>query len=33
MGNPKLMSDSIHPNDDGYTIMAKKFYEAMKPYL
>jgi acyl-CoA thioesterase-1 len=33
MGNPKLMSDPIHPNDDGYAIMAKKFYEAMKPYL
>jgi len=33
MGNPKLMSDPIHPNDDGYKVMAKKFYEAMKPYL
>lgn len=33
MGNPKLMSDPIHPNDDGYTVMARKFYEAMEPYL
>ena len=33
MGNPKLMSDPIHPNDAGYTILAEKFYEAMKPYL
>jgi len=33
MGNPKLMSDPIHPNDAGYTIMARKFFEAMKPYL
>ena len=33
MGNPKFMSDPIHPNDEGYAIMAKKFYEAMKPYL
>ena len=29
MGNSKLMSDAIHPNADGYKIMAQKFYEAM----
>jgi lysophospholipase L1-like esterase len=29
MGNRKLMSDPIHPNDEGYKIMAQKFYEAM----
>jgi len=29
MGNRKLMSDAIHPNDDGYKMMAQKFYEAM----
>jgi len=29
MGNRKLMSDPIHPNDAGYKIMAQKFYEAM----
>jgi|WetSurMetagenome_2_1015567.scaffolds.fasta_scaffold02806_4 acyl-CoA thioesterase I len=33
MGNMQLMSDSIHPNDAGYTKMAQKFYEALKPYL
>jgi acyl-CoA thioesterase I len=33
MGNPQLMSDSIHPNDAGYSKMADKFYEAVKPYL
>ena len=29
MGNRKLMSDAIHPNDDGYKIMAERFYQAM----
>ena len=33
MGNRQLMSDSIHPNDAGYTIMAERFYRALKPYL
>ncbi len=33
MGNHELMSDPIHPNDEGYTIVAQKFYEAVKPYL
>jgi lysophospholipase L1-like esterase len=33
LGDRSLMSDSIHPNDDGYAIMAEKFYQAMKPYL
>ena len=33
MGNHKLMSDRIHPNDAGYTIMAQRFYEAVRPYL
>ena len=31
--HPDLMSDPIHPNEAGYTIMAKRFYEAIKPYL
>jgi len=26
MGNRKLMSDPIHPNDAGYKIMAQRFY-------
>ena len=33
MGNTQLMSDSIHPNDAGYTKVARQFYEALKPYL
>jgi len=31
MGNRKLMSDPIHPNDAGYKIMAERFYKAMLP--
>ena len=31
MGNRKLMSDPIHPNDAGYKIMADRFYNAMRP--
>jgi len=30
MGNRKLMSDPIHPNDAGYKIIAETFYEAMR---
>jgi lysophospholipase L1-like esterase len=30
MGNRKLMSDPIHPNDDGYKIIAQRFYKAMR---
>lgn len=33
IGRKELMSDPIHPNDRGYTLMAEKFYEAMQPYL
>jgi acyl-CoA thioesterase-1 len=33
MGNTQLLSDSIHPNDAGYTKVARQFYEALKPYL
>ena len=32
-GKQRLMSDPIHPNDKGYTIMAEMFYEAIKPFL
>lgn len=28
-GNPEFMSDSIHPNDKGYEIMAGYFYKAL----
>jgi lysophospholipase L1-like esterase len=31
LGNRKLMSDPIHPNGDGYKIMAERFLEAMLP--
>jgi lysophospholipase L1-like esterase len=31
MGNRKLMSDPIHPNNAGYTIMAQRFFKAMSP--
>ncbi len=30
MGNRKLMSDPIHPNDAGYKILAERFNEAMQ---
>lgn len=33
MGKSDLMSDSIHPNDKGYTLMSQKFYNAIQPYL
>jgi len=33
IGDKSLMSDPIHPNGRGYTLMAQKFYRAMKPYL
>ncbi len=28
-GNRQLMSDPIHPNDEGYARMARRFYEAI----
>ena len=31
MGNRKLMSDPIHPNDAGYKMIAQRFYQAMRP--
>jgi lysophospholipase L1-like esterase len=33
MGNQGLMSDRIHPNGEGYAIMAQHFYQAVEPYL
>jgi lysophospholipase L1-like esterase len=33
MGHNDLMSDRIHPNGKGYTIMAAHFLEAIEPYL
>jgi len=31
MGNRKLMSDPIHPNGDGYKMIAERFLAAMHP--
>ena len=33
IGNSKLMSDPIHPNDAGYTKVAEKFRKALGSYL
>jgi lysophospholipase L1-like esterase len=33
LGNRSLMSDTIHPNSDGYRIMAEHFAEALEPYV
>ena len=33
IGQEKYMSDPIHPNGEGYAIMAERFYKAIKPYL
>jgi acyl-CoA thioesterase I len=30
MGDDDLMSDMIHPNDQGYKLVAEKFYEKMQ---
>lgn len=31
--NRELMSDSIHPNDEGYKIVAEKIFKAVKEYI
>ena len=33
MGDTSLMSDRIHPNGEGYEIMAGKFLKAITPFL
>ncbi len=33
MGKSGLMSDAIHPNQKGYTLMAQHFYKAGQPYF
>jgi acyl-CoA thioesterase-1 len=33
LGRPDLMSDPIHPNSAGYTLMAERFFETIRPYL
>ena len=32
-GNSDLMSDLIHPNSKGYSIIAQRFHKALEPYL
>ena len=31
--NPSLKYDYVHPNTDGYKLIAQKIYQALKPYL
>jgi lysophospholipase L1-like esterase len=31
--NPRLKSDFIHPNADGYNVIAKRIYRVITPYL
>jgi lysophospholipase L1-like esterase len=33
MGKRQLMSDRIHPNGDGYAVMAGHFHRAVEPFL
>jgi lysophospholipase L1-like esterase len=33
MGNRNLMSDPIHPNDEGYEVIAGSFYETVLDFL
>jgi lysophospholipase L1-like esterase len=33
LGDPKRMSDGVHPNNDGYAIMADRIADAVVPWL
>lgn len=33
MTDPDLRSDKVHPNPEGYKIIAQRVYKAIKPYL
>jgi lysophospholipase L1-like esterase len=32
-GNPKLMADEIHPNDQGYALMAERILPLLRKML
>ena len=31
--NPSMKSDFIHPNKEGYSVIAQRIYRAILPYL
>lgn len=33
LGSPSLMSDYIHPNDEGYSVIADRLAKILEPYL
>lgn len=33
INNPSMKSDFFHPNADGYKLIARRIYQAIKPYL
>jgi len=33
LGTPRLKSDQLHPNDDGYAIMAQRIYKVVLPLV
>jgi lysophospholipase L1-like esterase len=33
LGNKSLMHDTIHPNGEGYRVMARKFYQSIEAFL
>lgn len=33
INNPSLKADYIHPNAEGYSIVAQRIYNAIKPYI
>lgn len=33
LGDPRLMSDYVHPNDQGYSAIAERLEQALRPFL